>query len=70
MRSASVAESKCQSPPARANNIAIGLMETATNPASRVFTGVLGTIAANISTTAPIQEMIGAVLLCSGIRAQ
>jgi hypothetical protein len=34
-------------------------MDTASSPATRVFPGLLGTIAANISTMGPIQEIIG-----------
>ena len=62
MSNASDGGSKFQSPLARAIHIAIGFMETATNPAANVLAGVLGTIAANISTTAPIQEICGAML--------
>lgn len=62
MSSASVADSKLHSPRARAISIEIGFIDTATTPASSVLPGVLGTIAANISTTAPIQEIPGAMV--------
>ena len=70
MSKASVGDSKFQIPLARAIHIAIGFMETATTPASSVLIGVLGTIAANISTTAPIHEIAGEILWFTGIGAQ
>ena len=48
----------------------MGFIETARTPASSVFVGVLGTIAANISTTAPIHEMPGEMLWFAGSGAQ
>ena len=62
MSKASVGDSKFQSPLALAIHIPIGFIDTARTPASSVFAGVLGTIAANISTTAPIHEMPGEML--------
>ena len=70
MSKASVVASKFQSPLALAIHIAIGFIETARNPASSVFAGVLGTIAANISTTAPIHEIAGEMLWFAGSGAQ
>jgi hypothetical protein len=47
-----------------------GFMDTATSPAMAVLAGVLGTIAANISTTAPIHEISGEMGLSAGIMSQ
>jgi hypothetical protein len=38
-----------------------GFIETANKPASTIFVLVLGTIAENIRTTAPIHEICGAM---------
>jgi hypothetical protein len=62
MSKASVGDSKFQIPLARAIHIPMGFIATAMSPARKVFAGVLGTIAANISTTAPIHEIAGAML--------
>ena len=50
---------KSQRPRALAISMPIGFIETASNPATSIFIGVLGTKAANISTTAPSHEMTG-----------
>ena len=42
-------------------SIAIGFIDTAMIPAMSVLTGVLGTMAANIRTTTPIQLIIGEI---------
>jgi hypothetical protein len=70
MSKASPGDSKFQVPFARAIHMEIGFMETATTPASKVLTGVLGTMAANISTMAPIQEIWGEMLRVTGMGAQ
>ena len=65
-----LAGSKGQVPRARAISIATGFIETAIRPATSVFARVLGTIAANIRTTAPIHEISGAICRSMGIGFQ
>lgn len=50
---------KSQWPWARAQSMPTGFMEAATRPARSVFVLVLGTIAENIRTTAPIHDICG-----------
>src|SRR5687767_1423558 len=50
---------KFQVPRALATSMARGFIEAESRPATRIFDGELGTMAANMSTTAPIHEIIG-----------
>ena len=62
-------ESKSQVPRARAISMLTGFIDTAMRPAASVFAGVLGTIAANIRTTAPTHEISG-VMARTGMGSQ
>src|SRR4029077_6335915 len=61
---------KSQVPRAFAINIARGFIDTAMSPATSVFIGELGTIAADISTTAPIRLIMGETGQSLGSRNQ
>ena len=52
--------------PRMASSMPRGVMETAMSDATSVLPGVLGTMAANISTTTPIQLIIGNVGMFGG----
>src|SRR3954454_12036249 len=70
MRKALLNGPKSQLPRALAISIAKGFMDTARRPAISVLIGELGTIAADIRTTAPIQLIIGETCQVFGTGSQ
>ncbi len=63
MSSARLHGPESQTPLAMLMTMRSGFIETAMSPAINIFLGVVGTIAANISTTAPTQEISGRPIL-------
>ncbi len=66
MSTTSVTDSNGQAPRALAISIDSGFIETAISPAMTLLAGVVGTMAANISTIAPIHEISGAITTLLG----